>query len=228
MRLHLSTQVRRRFRVELSLGRISSRQQSTLPISLHIDIEGTSSGVVDHQISGSIIQRISGSIIQRISGSSDQRIIGSADQRIIGSADQRISGSSDQRISGSSDHRISGSADQRIIGSSDHRISGSSDQRISEIIGSADHRISGSSDQRISGSQRIAADRSGSADQENGWGMNGTSMENGWNIMGKATSCHENQWKSWEQIHVTKELLVKSSTGLALATDAGLCSFYTK
>ena len=122
MRLHLSTQVRRRFRVELSLGRISSPQQSTLPKSLHIDIEGTSSGLVDHQISGSIIQRISGSIIQRIGGSADHRISGSADQR---SSDQRISGSLDQRISGSADHRISGSADQRIIGSADHGISGS-------------------------------------------------------------------------------------------------------
>ena len=174
MRLHLSTQVRRRFRVELSPGRISSRQQSTLPKSLHIDIEGTSSGLVDHQISGSIIQRISGSIIQRISGSSDQRI---SDHRISGSA---IIGSADQRISGSSDQRISGSADHRIIGSSDQRIIGSADQR--------DHRISGSSDQRIIGSadQRIAADRSGSQRISG----SGEWMGNEWNIYGKWMEHH--------------------------------------
>ena len=77
----------------LSLGRISSRQQSTLPMSLHIDIEGTSSG------------------------SADQRIIGSADQRISGSADQRISGSAGPAAQPSSDQRISGSSDQRIRGS---------------------------------------------------------------------------------------------------------------
>ena len=139
MRLHLSTQVRRRFRMGLSLGRISSRQQRTLPLK-----------------APAADQRISGSSDQRISGSSDHCISGSADQRIVGSADQRISGSSDQRISGSADHhpaaqpssdqRLSGSADQRISGSADRRLSGSADQRIS---GSADRRIGGSADQRI-------------------------------------------------------------------------------
>ena len=130
----------------LSLGRISSRQQRTLPMSLHIDIEGTSSGSADQRTIGSADQRISGSADQRISGSSDQRIGGSADRRISGSSDQRISGSADQRISGSADQRISGSADQRISGSAGQRISGSADRRIS---GSADRRIGGSADQRI-------------------------------------------------------------------------------
>ena len=83
----------------LSLGRISSRQQSTLPMSLHIDIEGTSSGSADQRI---IILLPSH---HRISGSADHRISGSADQRISGSADQRIRGSAHQRIRQPHDHK---------------------------------------------------------------------------------------------------------------------------
>ena len=77
MRLYLSTQVRRRFRMGLSLGRISSRQQSTLPIL---------------QKAPAADQRISGSLDHRTSGSSDQRVSRSA------AADQRISGSGSPTI----------------------------------------------------------------------------------------------------------------------------------